>query len=98
MTHVDRDFLAPAGLHLVNVGDCDTDTGKDVCRCLADLEARGEDGIMSVIVTSPPAGMPRPRMLIISSNPGFMNSSPPKYVPYGVRATQRLIAGSHLTV
>ena len=47
MTDVDRDFLAPAGLHLVNVGDRDADTGEDVCRRLADPEARGKDGIVS---------------------------------------------------
>ena len=46
MTDVNRDFLAPACLQLVNVGDRDADTGEDVCRRLADLEARGKDGIM----------------------------------------------------
>ena len=28
MTHVDSNFLAPAGLHLVNVGDRNADTGE----------------------------------------------------------------------
>ena len=47
MTDVDRDFLAPAGLHLVDVGDRDADAGEDVRRRLADLEARGKDGIVA---------------------------------------------------
>src|SRR3972149_5422431 len=47
MTDGDRRFLAPAGLHLVNVGDRDADSGENVCRRLADLEARRKNGIMS---------------------------------------------------
>ena len=46
MADVDGDFLAFAGLHLVNVSDGNADTGEDVCRRLADPEARGKDGIL----------------------------------------------------
>ena len=47
MTDVDRDFLAPAGLHLVDVVDRDADGGEDVRCRLADPEARGKDGVIS---------------------------------------------------
>jgi len=48
MTDVNGDFLAPAGLHLVNVGARDADTGEDVRRRLADSEAHGKDWISSL--------------------------------------------------
>ena len=47
MAHVDGDFLALAGLHLVDVGDRDADAGENVRRRLADLEARRKDGVAS---------------------------------------------------
>ncbi|MNC85224.1 hypothetical protein D3C83_08140 [compost metagenome] len=47
MTDVDGDFLALAGLHLVDVGDRDADAGEDVRRRLADLEARGKDRVIA---------------------------------------------------
>ena len=47
MTCIDSDFLPPASLHLVYVGDRDADAGENVCCRLADLEARRKDGIVS---------------------------------------------------